>query len=46
MELEVVLNDDQTVEEGQKIARDLQDKLGVKDEDLLDCAYMDLIEKK
>ncbi|CAH2079257.1 unnamed protein product, partial [Iphiclides podalirius] len=46
MELEVVLDNKQTLEEGQKIARDLQSKLGVRDEDLLDCAYMDLLETK
>ncbi|KAJ8705686.1 hypothetical protein PYW08_012732 [Mythimna loreyi] len=46
MELEVVLRDDQTLEEGQAIARDLQNKLGVKDEDLIECAYVDLLDKK
>ncbi|CAK1554412.1 unnamed protein product [Leptosia nina] len=45
MELEVVLDESQTLEEGQKIARDLQTKLGVADEDLIECAYMDLLEK-
>ncbi|XP_038220991.1 uncharacterized protein LOC119838921 [Zerene cesonia] len=45
MELEVVLRPEQSVEDGQVIARDLQSKLGVKDEDLIDCAYMDLIER-
>ncbi|XP_026744000.1 uncharacterized protein LOC113505476 [Trichoplusia ni] len=46
MELEVVLRPEQTLEEGQAIARDLQIKLEVKDEDLIDCAYVDLLEKK
>lgn len=46
MELEVVLQAEQTLEEGQTIARDLQNKLGVKDEDLIDCAYVDLLDKK
>ncbi|XP_063837079.1 uncharacterized protein LOC135086211 [Ostrinia nubilalis] len=46
MELEVVLRPEQTVEEGQVIAKDLQTKLGVKNEDLIDCAYVDLLEKK
>ncbi|XP_068625827.1 uncharacterized protein [Battus philenor] len=46
MELEVVLNPEQTLEEGQAIAKELQKNLGVKDEDLLECAYMDLLERK
>lgn len=45
MELEVVLLPDQSVEEGQIIARDLQEKLGVMDSDLIDCAYVDLLDK-
>ncbi|XP_048578530.1 uncharacterized protein LOC116610603 [Nematostella vectensis] len=43
MELEVVLEENQTVEYGQQIANDLQEKLGVLNEDLLTGAYMDLI---
>ncbi|XP_045618129.1 adenylate cyclase CyaB [Procambarus clarkii] len=46
MELEVVLRDDQTVEDGEKIASDLRLKLGIKEEDLLSEAYMDMILKK
>ncbi|KAI8427127.1 hypothetical protein MSG28_014748 [Choristoneura fumiferana] len=46
MELEVVLRPEQTLEEGQAIARDLQEKLGVAQEDLIDCAYVDLLDKK
>ncbi|XP_064079866.1 adenylate cyclase CyaB-like [Macrobrachium nipponense] len=46
MELEVVLNDDQTLEEGEKIARDLQQKLGITEKDLCSEAYMDMILKK
>ncbi|XP_075989176.1 uncharacterized protein LOC142985103 [Anticarsia gemmatalis] len=46
MELEIVLKPDQTLEEGQAIAKDLQTKLGVKDEDLIACAYVDLLDKK
>lgn len=46
MELEVVLQPEQTLEDGQIIARDLQQKLGVKDEDLITCAYMDLLREK
>lgn len=43
MELEVMLEDGQSAEEGQAIAQDLMQKLGVSDEDLLTCAYMDLL---
>nr|KAG5692346.1 hypothetical protein BaRGS_033211 [Batillaria attramentaria] len=39
----VNLKEGQSAEEGQVIARDLMQKLGVKDEDLLTCAYMDLL---
>ncbi|XP_053608510.1 uncharacterized protein LOC128674157 [Plodia interpunctella] len=46
MELEVVLRPEQTVEEGRAIARDLQIKLGIKNEDLIDCAYVDLLGQK
>ena len=44
MELEVVLNPGQTDEEGQAIAEDLMSKLGVDQSDLLEGAYIDLIE--
>jgi predicted adenylyl cyclase CyaB len=46
MELEVVLRPGQPDAEGQAIARDLMGRLGVVDNDLLDCAYMDLLEEK
>jgi predicted adenylyl cyclase CyaB len=46
MELEVVLQDGQSDAEGQAIARDLMSRLGIKTQDLLEGAYMDLIEKK
>jgi predicted adenylyl cyclase CyaB len=46
MELEVVLNPDQSDAEGRAIARDLMTQLGVREEDLLEGAYMDLIEGK
>ncbi|KAG8230272.1 hypothetical protein J437_LFUL009445 [Ladona fulva] len=45
MELEVVLNDDQSAEDGQKIADSLMEKLGVKKEDLLEGAYFDMLPK-
>jgi adenylate cyclase class IV len=44
MELEVVLRPEQTDSDGQAIAADLMAKLGVEEADLLDGAYMDLIE--
>jgi adenylate cyclase class IV len=46
LELEVVLRSGQTVEEGQRIADDLRRRLGIRAEDLIDCAYIDLLEGK
>jgi adenylate cyclase class IV len=45
MELEVVMRPDQSDAEGQVIAEDLMEKLGIAPGDLLDGAYMDMIEK-
>jgi predicted adenylyl cyclase CyaB len=45
MELEVVMQPGQTDAEGQAIAEDLMRKLGVAPGDLLDGAYMDMIER-
>lgn len=45
MELEVVLEEGQSDAEGQKIAEDLMTALGVERDDLIDGAYMDLLEK-
>lgn len=45
IELEVVLQFDQTDAEGQFIAKNLMHRLGIKDEDLIDTAYVDLMEK-
>jgi predicted adenylyl cyclase CyaB len=45
MELEVVLEEGQSDSEGQKIAEDLMSALGVERGDLIDGAYMDLLEK-
>jgi predicted adenylyl cyclase CyaB len=45
MELEVILRPGQTDAEGQAIAADLMVKLGVMEADLLEGAYMDLLEK-
>jgi predicted adenylyl cyclase CyaB len=44
VELEVVLRPEQTDADGQAIAADLMAKLGVQEADLLEGAYMDLIE--
>jgi adenylate cyclase class IV len=44
MELEVVMRPEQSDAEGQAIARDLMTRLGVREEDLLEGAYMDLVE--
>lgn len=46
MELEVVMRPGQNDAEGQAIAHDLMVKLGVAEADLLECAYMDLLEKQ
>ena len=46
MELEVVLRPEQSDAEGQGIAEDLMSQLGVGEEDLLEGAYMDLLEEK
>lgn len=46
MELEVVMRDGQSDVEGQAIAEDLMQKLGVQKSDLLEGAYMDLMENK
>jgi predicted adenylyl cyclase CyaB len=46
MELEVVMRPGQSDEDGQAIARDLMAKLGVQESDLLEGAYMDIIESR
>ncbi|UJR10874.1 hypothetical protein I4U23_015061 [Adineta vaga] len=43
IELEVVLRDDQTVEEGQIIAKDLCQKIGIEEKNHIKCAYIDLL---
>ena len=45
VELEVVLQPGQSDAEGQSIAEDLMEKLGITPMDLIDAAYMDLIDK-
>ncbi|CAH1787030.1 unnamed protein product [Owenia fusiformis] len=46
MELEVQMQEGQTPEEGQKIAEDLMEKLGISRDSLITGAYMDHILKK
>jgi predicted adenylyl cyclase CyaB len=46
MELEVVLRPEQSDAEGQAIAQDLMTRLGMREEDLIEGAYMDLLEGK
>nr|XP_039248562.1 uncharacterized protein LOC120326357 [Styela clava] len=46
MELEVQMQSGQSVEEGNKIAKDLMKKLGIEESDLITGAYMDLLLKK
>ena len=45
LELEVVLEDHQKAADGEAVARSLMDQLGVTDEDLIDVAYVDLLER-
>lgn len=45
MELEVVLEEGQSDADGQKIAEELMSALGVERGNLIDSAYMDLLEK-
>ena len=45
MELEVVLRPDQSDAEGQAIAENLMQQLGIQKGDLIDTAYMDMLEK-
>ncbi len=46
MELEVVLKPGQSEGEGMRIAQDLMAQLGVREDDLLEGAYMDLLEQR
>jgi len=46
MELEVIMREDQNDAEGQAIAEDLMRRLGVREEALLEGAYMDLLESR
>ncbi len=46
IELEVVLRSDQTSKDGESIANKLMDKFNIHKNDLIDVAYIDLIEGK
>ncbi len=43
IELEVVMKDNQPADEGLKIADDLMKKLEIRNADLINCAYIDLL---
>jgi predicted adenylyl cyclase CyaB len=45
-ELEVVLSEQQSATEGQAIAEDLMRRLDIHEQDLVDVAYMDLLEQR
>ena len=45
MELEVVLSSGQSDEEGHRVAERLLEELGLDQQDLMDAAYMDLLER-
>jgi adenylate cyclase class IV len=45
-ELEVVMQDDQDAESGVLIATELMRELGIAEEDLMDAAYIDLLENR
>ncbi|XP_026807053.1 uncharacterized protein LOC113549793 [Rhopalosiphum maidis] len=46
VELEVVLNDSQTVEDGQSIAKDLMSHMGVEEKDLISVSYVNMLVNK
>ena len=46
LELEVVLAADQSPDEGHRIARGIMAALEVREADLIDCAYADLLAKR
>ena len=43
VELEVVLSDGQSTEEGRRIADAIASRLGIEEADLVECAYIDLL---
>ena len=46
LELEVVLSDDESIEDGMKTANSILAKLGISNDQFIDCAYVDLIAQK
>jgi predicted adenylyl cyclase CyaB len=46
MELEVCMEKGQSISEGEKIAQNLMKQLNIQDNDLIVCAYMDLLINK
>jgi len=46
IELEVILRDNQTPEQGRLIAKDLCEKIGIQERNHIKCAYMDLLLQK
>jgi predicted adenylyl cyclase CyaB len=46
MELEVVLESHQTTAKGTRIANDIMEALAIKESDLVDVAYIDLLEER
>ncbi|MCK4546307.1 MAG: class IV adenylate cyclase [Candidatus Eisenbacteria sp.] len=46
VELEVVLDSNQTPEQGRSIVSELMEKLGIQESDLVPCAYADLLQDK
>lgn len=40
---QVVLTEEQTVEDGERVARQLMKELGIEEEDLISGAYLDLL---
>ena len=45
VELEVVLDDEQSEAEGERIARELMKALGIREDQLVDAAYVDLLSR-
>ena len=43
IELEVVLQEGQSPEDGERIAEELRTALDIREEDLIECAYLDLL---
>lgn len=41
--LQVVLNEEQSLQDGEQVARALMEELGVREEDLISGAYLDLL---